>query len=319
MILLFPVGLLVDGITRVNDYTMTTPPSTSPKYPWLVYCQMIGQLLNLWASDGAIHSTKKGSSLSLSLWKKMYRSSCGETCLNHFDVVVFFFLWGVFCMSKVLYFFIFQHQLCYYQPFCIVFLVQLCCSMFNCQYLICSLPINTIMTLPLYAALETVSPLSLPSHYSDIIHITFIHLKSTVLFSWFIDLLVVAIAAVAVAAAAAAAVVVVVVGWVLELQGRKTVPVVSVLSLRPKAAAVVVVAAAVAVASAYCCSLFLCLRTYLHSHSTCVRCVLWRGRRNICAASMCLGAAAAMPLLVRCWTLPCTCPAWYWPRILSHT
>ena len=104
MILLFPVGLLVDGITRVNDYTMTTPPSTSPKYPWLVYCQMIGQLLNLWASDGAIHSTKKGSSLSLSLWKKMYRSSCGETCRNNFDDVVFFFLWGVFCMSKVLYF-----------------------------------------------------------------------------------------------------------------------------------------------------------------------------------------------------------------------
>ena len=108
MILLFPVGLLVDGITRVNDYTMTTPPSASPKYPWLVYCQMIGQLLNLWASDGAIHSTKKGSSLSLSLWKKMYRSSCGETCRNNFDDVVFFFLWGVFCMSKVLYFFYFS-------------------------------------------------------------------------------------------------------------------------------------------------------------------------------------------------------------------
>jgi hypothetical protein len=113
--------------------------------------------------------------VQIQLWRNMPH--------NHFDDLVFFFLWGVFCMSKVLYFFIFQHQLCYYQPFCIVFLVQLCCSTFNCQYLICSLPINTIMTLPLYAALETVSPLSLPSHYSDIIHITFVHLKSTVLFS----------------------------------------------------------------------------------------------------------------------------------------
>ena len=142
---------------------MTTPPSTSPKYPWLVYCQMIGQLLNLWASDGAINSTRKGSSLSPSLWKKMYRSSCGETCRNNFDDIVFFFLWGVFCMSKVLYFFIFQHQLCYYQPFCIVFLVQLCCFTFNCQYLIFSLPINTIMTSPLCSfgdCLSIVSPLT---------------------------------------------------------------------------------------------------------------------------------------------------------------
>ena len=78
-------------------------------------------------------------------------------------------------------------------------------------------------------------------------------LSACVIFSVAADA--VAVAAAVVAAAAAAVVVVVVVGWVLELQGRKTVPVVLVRSLRPKVAAA-------AVASACCCSLFLCLRTY---------------------------------------------------------